>query len=113
MVVFVIVQVSLALFFSVWLWIVRIRSAKRSLPDLREQLLWFAVISFTLGVILDFYFMFVHGNVGPLSKFSVLASFGLACVGILLALLGRGRGRIVTVVACCGLAVSWLPFILP
>jgi hypothetical protein len=110
---FVIVQMTLGLFFILWLWTVRVRSAKHTLPDKRERLLWFAVTSFTLGVALDFYFMFAHSSVGPLHKLPVFASFGLACLGTLLALLGRGRGRIVTVVASCGLALSWLPFILP
>ncbi len=104
MVSFVIIQMALGSFFLLWLWIVRVRATKRGSSDSREQLLWFAVTSFTLAVAFDFYFMLAHPSFAPLPKFPVFASFGLACVGILLALLGKGRGRIVTVVACCGLA---------
>lgn len=109
----VIIQMALGLFFLLWLWIMRVRAAKRGSSDRREQLLWLAVTSFTLAVAFDFYFMLAGPSPAPPPKFPVFASFGLACLGILPALLGRGRGRIVTVVACCGLAVSWLPFILP
>jgi hypothetical protein len=110
---FVVVQMTLGLFFLLWLWVVLVKSAKNAHPDRREQLLRFAVISFTLAVALNFYFMLAHGSVEPSHKFAVFASFGLACLGTLLALLGRGRGRIVTVIASCGLAMSWLPFMLP
>jgi hypothetical protein len=75
---FVIIQMTLGLFFILWLWTMRVRSAKRALPDKRERLLLFAVTSFTLGVAFDFYFMFAHSSVGPLHKLPVFASFGLA-----------------------------------
>jgi hypothetical protein len=113
MVVFVLVQMALGLLFLIWVWILRVRSPRGVTSDKREGLLWLGVISFTLGVPVDFYFMLAHGSSAPYAKFTPLTSFSLACIGIVLALLGKGRGRIVTAVACCGLALSWLPFILP
>ena len=77
---FVVVQMTLGLFFLLWLWVVLVKSAKNAHPDRREQLLRFAVISFTLAVALNFYFMLAHGSVEPSHKFAVFASFGLACL---------------------------------
>jgi hypothetical protein len=105
--------VTLALVFLIWLWAARAVSARRSPPDTREKLLWFAGISFTLAVVAEFYFMFAPSSPSPHTKFPVLASFALACLGVVLALFGKGKGRIVTAIGCCGLALSWLPFILP
>jgi len=112
-VVFVVIQMALGLLFLIWLWIARVRSPKAAASDTREGLLSLAVISFTLGVAVDFYFMLAHSSSGPHPKFTPFVSFSLACIGVGLALLGKGKGRIVTVVACSGLAISWLPFILP
>ena len=112
MAAFVITQMVLGLFFLIWLWSLRLRYTKAAASDRREALLRLAVISFTLGVAVDFYSML--GHIRPeLHKLSPSVSFSLACIGIALSLLGKGKGRIVTAVACCGLAISWLPFILP
>jgi hypothetical protein len=107
-VLFAILQITLMLVFLIWLWIVRAGSAKRGPADAREKLLWLAGIFFTLAVTAEFYHMFASPT-----KFPVLASFTLACLGVVLALFGKGKGRIVTAIGCCGLALSWLPFILP
>ena len=109
---FVIAQMAFGLLFLIWLWILRVRSAKRTALDGREALLWLAAVSFTLGVAVDFYFMLYTASLGPRAKLPAL-SFSLACMGVVLALLGRGKGRILTAIASCGLALSWLPFVLP
>jgi protein-S-isoprenylcysteine O-methyltransferase Ste14 len=109
---FVIAQMAFGLLFLIWLWILRARVSKRTALDPREALLWLAVVSFTLGVVVDFYFMLAHSSMGPRAKLPAV-SFSLGCVGVILALLGRGKGRILTAMASCGLALSWLPFILP
>lgn len=112
-VIFVVIQMALGAFFVAWLWIGRARSVKEGSGGTRDKLLWLAVISFTLGVIIDFYFMLARGSDVLHGRFSVLTSFILACLAIILALLGKGKGRIVTVVAASALAISWLPFVLP
>jgi hypothetical protein len=113
MLVFVIVQMMFGLLFLIWLWILRVRSLKATPADKREGLLRAAVICFTLGVAVFFYFLLAPGTSGPHSKAPALATFFLGCAGFVLALMGKGKGRIVTAIACCGLAISWLPFILP
>lgn len=114
MLVYFIVQMALWLFFLIWLWIVRVRGAKRSVLDKQEWLLWLAAISFTLGVAMGFYFNLAPRDpLGPHAHLPVYASFCLGCIGVVLALLGKGRGRIVTGIACSGLAILWLPIILP
>jgi len=107
-------QIALGLLFSLrlWiLWILRSRTPASAVSADRERLLGLAVIAFTLGLAADFYFMLDHGA-RSLSQIEPFVSFSLACAGIALALLGEGRGRIATAVACCGLALAWLPFIL-
>jgi uncharacterized membrane-anchored protein len=113
MVVFVVIQMALGLLFLIWLWIIRARSARRAALDRREAFLWLAVVFFTLGVAVDFYFMLAHSSSVAHVRFLPFVSFSLACIGFVLALLGRGQGRILTAVASCLLAISWLPFILP
>ena len=114
MLVFVIAQMAFGLLFLVWLWILRARSAKQAISDRREGLLWLALISYTLGVAVDFYFMLAPRDpMGPHAKFPVFASFSLGCIGLILAFLGRGKGRALTAIASGCLAISWLPFILP
>ena len=112
MVVFVIIQMAAGLLFLAWLWAVRVRSTKATKSDRRGGLLWLAVICFTLAVGVDFYFMLGHINL-RCHKLLPVASFSLACMGAALSLFGKGKGRILTTVACCGLAISWLPFLLP
>lgn len=112
---FVWAQIAFGLFFLTWLWVLRWRSAEWGTSDKQERLLWLAAISYTFGVAVDFYFVFAPRLAGPglLARAPGFVSFLLGCVGAILALLGRGKGRVVTGVACCLLAMSWMPFILP
>lgn len=103
------VQITFATLFLIWLWIVRARSALRAAQDKGDALLWLALASYTLGAAAVFYFWHAPALHSPL----ILASFFLGCAGLVLALLGRGKGRLATAVACCGLAVSWLPLFPP
>ena len=111
--IFIVLQMALGIFFIAWLWIARVRSAKKGGEGRRDRLLWAAVISFTVGVFIDFYFMLARGTFVHHGRVSVLTSFSLACLAVVFALLGKGRGRMVTIVASGLLAISWLPFILP
>jgi hypothetical protein len=113
MVVFVLVQTAAGFVFLIWLWILRVRSTRPDAADSRERLLWLGVVCFTLAVGIDFYFMLGHGITPLVRKLSPPASFALACLGVALSLFGKGKGRIVTAIACCALAISWLPFVLP
>jgi hypothetical protein len=111
MLLYIILQIALGLVFVLWLWLVRLRNASQRSQGRRERLLWIATVAFTLGVVLDYYFMFARHVTSH--KFPALASFGMGCIGSLFGFLGKGRGRIVTTLASAALAVSWLPFILP
>lgn len=113
MVVFVLIQLALGLLFLLWLWVVRIRSIRQVTSDRREALLSLAVVSFTLGVATDFYYMLARGSPEGYAKVPVYLSFLLACTGLVLSLIGRGRGRVVAAIASLALAMSWIPFILP
>jgi hypothetical protein len=113
MVGFVVLQMALGIFFIVWLWTARIRSVKEEVSGLRDKLLWFAVTSLTIGVVIDFYFMLARNSLNQHERLPVLTSFSLACMAVIFALLGKGKGRVVTVVAAGILAITWLPFVLP
>ena len=90
MVVFVIIPMVFGLLFLVCIWTLRVRSSRAPSPDRREGLLWIAVISFTLGVGIDFYFMLGHIS-WELRKLLPPVSFSLACIGIALSLLGKEK----------------------
>ena len=113
MVVFVLAQMVLGLVVLTWLWIVISHSLQRGLNGTRGRMLLFAVMALTLGVAVDFYFMFSRNSLGAHAKLPEFTSFALACLAVVFALFGKGKGRIITAVASCGLAASWLPFILP
>jgi hypothetical protein len=88
-------------------------SRLRESVDTREKLLWLAAMCVTLAFGAEFLLLFfdVVGFKGFLDALT-FASFALACSGIVLALLGKGKGRIAITIACCGL-VSWGPFVSP
>ena len=109
--VFMLVQVGVGTLFLVWLWVVRIRDMRRHSLEKRENSLFIAAVCLTAAVAVDAYFMFASGITHP--KALVFFSFGLACLAVLFSLFGRGKGRILGMMAGCGLVISWLPFILP
>ena len=83
MLVFVIAQMAFGLLFLVWLWILKARSARQAIPGRREGLLWLALISYTLGVAVDLYFMLApRDRMGYHAKILVFASFLWAAQGL-------------------------------
>jgi hypothetical protein len=113
LVVFVMLQMAFGFLFLTWAWILKIRGTRALDSNKREGLLWIAVISLTLAVGAEFYFLLGH-NIGPhLRDLLLYASFSFACLGAILSLVGKGKGRVIMVIGCCGVAILWLPSILP
>ncbi len=110
MLLFMGLQLTLGLAFLIWLWVVRIRNTRRHPASKGERSLFSAVVFFTAAVAGNFYFMFAPRITHH--KWLAFLIFGLACLSVVFSLFGKGKGRVLTTVAACGLALSWLPFIL-
>lgn len=107
---FTVAQVIVELLFVVWIWIRRSLRETGAAPTKREQLLWLAAVSFTIGVAIHLYYGFAHGIEASYKGFLIWAGISFSCVGFVLALVGRGNGRIVTTIASLELAACWLMF---
>jgi hypothetical protein len=108
LVILLLLQMALGVFFTIWLWILRFWKPVDRTRDKRERLLWIAVIAFTLAVTTDFWDLLAPGKWVPAGSTLPWLTFSLAFIGAVFALCGKGRGRIVTTVACFGLAISSL-----
>lgn len=113
MVVFTLIPILLGLIVVVWLWVTMLSSLRQTPLGIRGRTLTFAKVALTLSVLMDCYFMFGHTSSSDYAKLPVFGSLLLAIASAVLALLGEGRGRVLTFAASCGLALSWLPFVLP
>jgi len=102
-------QFAIELLFLTLVWLARmVRRRSEASHTRRDKLLWLSAVSYTLGVALHLYFNLGHGIEMPHRTILRLGSLSLSVIALVLALFGRGQGRIVTSVASLELAASCL-----
>ena len=107
---FIQVNRVLALAIVALIWIMKALSHMPQTPGKRTRILSIATVLATLGVAIWLSGWFIH--IDQL-KLVASASFLMGCAGLVLALLGKGTGRVLTAIASFELALSCLPFVLP
>ena len=103
----------LALVFVVWTWVVSVAWGKDPIAGRRAQLLLIAKAFVTCGVAVGLFSMLAPTRVNLQIRPVAVVSFFVGCAALIVALLGKGNGRIATAIASLELALSCLPFVLP
>lgn len=103
----------LALVFVVWVWVARVVWGKDQIAGRRVQVLLVAKAFVTCGAAIGLLCMLAPARLNLQIGAVAVVSLFVGCAALILALLGKGKGRIATAVASLELALSWLPFVLP
>jgi hypothetical protein len=101
-------QLVIEILFLVWTWTRIVRNGAVISPTIRDRCLSFAVACFTVAVAIHLYRGFGHGIEATRRTLLLFVAFSLSSMGFVLALVGRGKGRIVTAVASLELSASLL-----
>lgn len=73
---------------------------------------WIALAMFALSIVADGWFLFVSNKSLELVHQTAVLGLSALCGAFVLALIGRGPGRIAIPIMSALFAVPWLPFIL-
>ncbi len=109
------IQISrvLALLLVIWAWAERGRSGGLKGTGIRKNLLIIAMALATLGVTVGLLLFLLPAKVVPEIRIVAVCCFLVGFTALILALLGKGKGRLLAALASFLLALSWLPFVLP
>jgi|HubBroStandDraft_5_1064220.scaffolds.fasta_scaffold76265_1 hypothetical protein len=90
----------------------RLRSSALSASGWRAKTAWIALAMFALSIVADAWFLFAPNKSFELVHQTAVLGLSALCGAFVLALIGRGPGRIAIPIMSALFALPWLPFIL-
>jgi hypothetical protein len=103
-----VVQLVVNALFLLWIGVIRFRNLSVTRIDYRRRFLLFAAIFFASSVVVQLYYDHARELDSTLRPAIVTVGICISLVAGLLAVIGKGKGRIVTIIASAWLAFSWV-----